>query len=48
MGFDFRKLPAFKMADNNVPDMIKRLINADDIDTRAAYMADYAQMPEEM
>ena len=48
MGVDFRKLPAFCIANNNVPDMIKRLLNADDIDTRAAYMEDYAQMPEEM
>lgn len=48
MGINFRELTAFRLANEKVPDMIERLLNADDINSRAAYMADYAQMPEEM
>lgn len=48
MSVNWKQVPAFAMAQQQSQEMIKRLLAAESIEEKEAYMADYLQMPEDM
>ena len=48
MSLNWRQLPAFAMAQQQLPDMIRRLLDTNSIEQKEAYMVEYTQKPEDM
>lgn len=48
MSVNWKQVPAFAMAQQQAQEMIKRLLAAESIEEKEAYMADYLQKPEDM
>ena len=48
MSVNWKQLPAFAMAQQQSQEMIERLLSAENIQEKDAYMAEYLQKPEDM